>query len=329
MKKYRWGIISTANIGPRALIPALQASSIAEIAAVASRNVENAVEFAKRFAIPKAYGDYQALLEDDAIDVIYNPLPNHLHKEWSIKAAEAGKHVLCEKPLALDADEVYEMKVAADAYHVLLQEAFMYRHHPRIKAAVERVRSGKIGTVRVIEADFTYMLKDKRDIRNFPEMGGGAVMDVGCYCINIIRLMAAREPVSVQARAVWSDMGIDNQLVGILDFGDGLMAHFDCAFNIEFRQRCTIAGSEGYLDLLTPFNPGLSDTVIIENSGDASSVSHYFEGVDQYRLMVEDFMNGIEKGQVPFPVDDAIANMRVIEACLESARDDGRLVALN
>jgi predicted dehydrogenase len=222
-----------------------------------------------------------------------------------------------------------EMKTAAVKNNVLLQEAFMYRHHPRIRAAAEMVHSGKIGKIRAIEAAFTYVLKDESDIRNQPEMGGGAVMDVGCYCINIIRLMADREPKTVQANAVWADSGVDAQLVGLLDFGDGLMAHFDCAFNLENRQRCIIAGSEGYFEIPTTFLPGMDDRAILEYRGDLNApIKHQYKGVDQYRMMIEDFMDGIDSGSVPFPVDDANANMRVIEACLVPAKEGGRLVTL-
>lgn len=328
MQKFNWGILSTANIGRRAMIPALKASNMAEVMAVASRDLDKAHRFADDLEIKKAYGSYQELLEDDQIHAVYIPLPNHLHKEWSIKAAEAGKHVLCEKPLALTAEDCEAMKAAAEANGVLLMESFMYRHHPRILAAREMLRAGKIGELRVIDAAFTFRLDDVNDIRYQPEMGGGAVMDVGCYCINIIRLMAGREPKVVHARAAWAPSGVDDQLVAILDFEDGLIAHFDCGFNMESRQKCIIAGTDGYLSLPWTYTPGLDETLILDQKGHGSPEKHRFDGVDEYRLIAEEFMRSVPTGNPPYDADDAAANMRVILACLQSASQNGRLVKI-
>lgn len=328
MEKYKWGILSTADIGHRAMIPALKASQMAEVLAVASRDLNKARRFADDHGIEKAYGSYQELLEDDQVDAVYIPLPNHLHKEWSIKAAEAGKHVLCEKPLALTAEDCADMKAAADANGVLLMESFMYRHHPRILAAREMVRAGKVGKLKVIDASFTFRLENKNDIRYQPEMGGGAVMDVGCYCINIIRLMAGREPKVVQARAEWASSGVDDQLVAILDFEDGMLAHFDCGFTMQSRQQCTIAGTDGYFSLPWTYTPGVEETIIKEQKGHGSPVKHCFDGVDEYVMIAEDFMRSIPIGKPPYDAEDAAANMRVILACLESARQNGRPVEI-
>ena len=328
MAKTNWGILSTANIGRKAMIPALKASKLADIRAVASRDLDNARQFADELQIEHAYGSYQELLEDDEINAIYIPLPNHLHKEWSIRAARAGKHVLCEKPLALTAEDCEEMKATADAHGVLLMESFMYRHHPRILAAREMVKTGKIGELKIINAGFTFWLADENDIRNQPEMGGGAVMDVGCYCINISRLMAGREPQVVQARAEWAFSGVDDKLVGMLDFGGGLMAHFDCGFNMESRQECIIAGTDGYLSLPRTFTPGLEETMIEEQKGKKSLLTHRFDGVDEYRLIAEDFMRSIPTGKPPYDANDAAANLRVIQACLQSARQNGSPVVI-
>jgi len=324
----QWGILSTANIGRRAMIPALQKSEMAQVSAVASRDADRARLFADELDIPQSYGDYQALLDDEGIDAVYIPLPNHLHKEWTIRAAEAGKHILCEKPLALNAEESREMIAAAKANGVQLMESFMYRHHPRIMAAREMVRSGMIGEVHTIESAFTFKLTNSEDIRYQPEMGGGALMDVGCYCVNLSRLMAGREPVSVSARAVWAPSGVDDQLAGILDFGEGLMAHFDCGFNQTQRQRAILAGSQGYLDLPQVFIPGLDDCDIHEHRSNRTPRVHAYEGVDQYQMIAEDFMRAIN-GQPPaFPPEDAVANMRTIQALLESARQDGKPIDL-
>ncbi len=329
MKTYQWGILSTANIGRKAMIPALLESSMAEVLAVASRDEEKAKNFADELDIPRAYGDYQALLADPAIDAVYIPLPNHLHREWAVRAAEAGKHVLCEKPLALDPSECRQMIAAAEANKVQLTEAFMYRYHPRILASREMIHSGAIGKVRTIESAFTFRLSDLNNIRYQPEMGGGALMDVGCYCINVSRLLAGREPVTAQARAYWAPTGVDAQLAGMLDFGDGLLAHFDCGLNQARRERCLVAGTEGYLTLPKTFIPGPDEAVIYEEKGREISEQHTFADVNHYRLLAEDFMHTID-GSVPlFPIEDAVDNMRVIVALLASARDDGRVVSLS
>ncbi|MFW5713717.1 MAG: Gfo/Idh/MocA family protein [Brevefilum sp.] len=326
-KTYRWGIISTANIGRKAMIPALQASPMAEVVAVASRDETHARRFADELNIPKAYGDYQDLLDDPEINAIYNPLPNHLHKPWSIKAAQSGKHILCEKPLALNAEECEEMYEAADTNNVLLMESFMYRHHPRIQAAVQMVRRGELGEIKTIESAFTFRLRDKNNIRYQPEMGGGALMDVGCYCLNLSRLMAGREPLSVQAQAEWSASGVDKQLVGLLDFGESLLAHFDCGFNQSRRQRAIIAGTEGFIVLRDVFLPG-TKTTQIHVVRDGETEVHNFDSVDEYQLIAEDFMRAAEKGETHTPPSDAIANMRVIQSLLDSAKQGGKPIKL-
>lgn len=328
MAKTRWGILSTANIGRRAMIPALKKSPMAEILAVASRDEGRARQFANELDIPRSYGDYQALLDDEEIDAVYNPLPNHLHKEWSIRAAEAGKHILCEKPLALDPEESCQMIAAAESNGVELMESFMYRHHPRILEAREMIRSGVIGSPKTIVSAFTFKLTNKDDIRYQPQMGGGALMDVGCYCVNISRLMAGREPVTVQARAAWASTGVDEQLTGIMDFGEGLVAHFDCGFNQSDRQHFTVAGTDAYLDIPMPFLPGLGETVIHEERGGNNAKVHKFPGVDEYRMIAEDFMGAIAGGSPTFPIEDSFANMKVIQALLSSAKQGGNPIPL-
>ncbi|HEY9122156.1 MAG TPA: Gfo/Idh/MocA family oxidoreductase [Brevefilum sp.] len=328
MEKLRWGILSTANIGRKAMIPALKKTPMAQVLAVASRDGRKAKVFAEELGIPRSFGSYQALLEDAEIDAVYIPLPNHLHKEWTIRAAEAGKHILCEKPLALNVAECETMITAANENGVVLMESFMYRYHPRIFAAAEMVRSGKIGSLKTIETGFTFFMHDRDDIRMKPEMGGGALMDVGCYCINISRLMAGRKPVAVQAQAVWAPSGVDDQLVGVLDFGEGLYAHFDCAFNQSSRQHCILAGTDGYLSLPETFNPGEKRSVIQEVKGGKTVQVHDFEGVDEYVLIAERFMHTIQGEKPNYPIEDSIINMQVIEALLNSARQNGLVVYL-
>ena len=328
MKKYRWGIIGTAKIARSAMIPALKDSAMAEVVAVASRDSSRARNFADELGIAQAYGSYQTMLDEAEIDAVYIPLPNHLHKVWTIRAAEAGKHILCEKPLALNPDECREMIAAAKKNGIVLMESFMYRYHPRIKAAREMVQSGAIGSVKTIQSALTFYLENQQDFRLFPEMGGGALMDVGCYCINISRLIAEKEPVTVHARAVWTKTGVDEQLVAILDFGDGLIAHFDCAFNMEQRQHCVISGTKGYLSLPRPFNPGKAETQLFEEKGLGNSKVHIFAGVNDYRLIAEDFMQSISSGVPAFPIEDSVANMQVMQALVTSAKNNGNPVDL-
>ena len=232
MTKLRWGVISTSNIGRAAVNPAIQASNNGELMAVASRDGERAREFAEKWDIPAHYGSYEALLDDDSLDAVYIPLPNSMHREWTVRAAEKGKRVLCEKPLALNEAECGEMRAAADANGVKLMEAFMYRFHPRIQRVVEMVRAGAVGDLKVITSAFTFRLKNPDNIRLDPDLGGGSLMDVGCYCVNVSRTIAGAEPVEVQAVAHQSASGVDEQMAGTLRFEDGLLAQFDCALAI-------------------------------------------------------------------------------------------------
>jgi predicted dehydrogenase len=326
--KTRWGILGTARIALKSMIPALKESDMAEVAAVASRDIDNARDFAGRFAIPKAYGSYAALLADPEIDAVYIPLPNHLHKPWTLLAAEAGKHILCEKPLALNLEECQAMIAAARANGVQLMEAFMYRYHPRILAAHKMVLDGAIGDLKTIESAFTYRKEDTANIRFKPEMGGGALMDVGCYSVSISRIMAGREPRTVQARMYRTSTGVDDQLVGMLDFGDELIAHFDCAMNQEDRQRCLLAGSRGYLEIPNSFKVGVEETWITEQKGEGIRQEYRFEGVNIYTLMAEDFMHSIAGRPPRFPIEDALGNMRTILALAESALNNGQPVDL-
>jgi D-xylose 1-dehydrogenase (NADP+, D-xylono-1,5-lactone-forming) len=325
--KIRWGILSTARIARKAMIPALKESPLAEVSAVASRNEEKARAFANPLGIRKVYGSYDALLADPEIDAIYNPLPNHLHKDWTIRAAEAGKHILCEKPLALNVEDVQAMIDAARANSVQLMEAFMYRHHPRITAARQMLDEGAIGELRTIETAFTFMLDDFSNIRYQPELGGGALLDVGCYCVSISRLMAGREPVAVQARAHWASTGVDDQLAGLLDFGDGLLAHFDCGINQLDRQRCLLAGTGGTIELPMTFNMGVIETLTHEEHETGPARVHTYPAVNMYRLLAEDFMGAIAGEAPAFPIEDAVGNMRALQALLASARQNGHPVA--
>ncbi len=330
-KVLRWGVISTANIGRAAVLPAIQHSSNGELVAVASRDEEKARTFADKLGIPRAYGSYEALLAADDIDAVYIPLPNSLHREWTINAAEAGKHILCEKPLALDAAECAEMEAAAQQNGVVLMEAFMYRFHPQTEKVLQLVQDGAIGEPRLIYAAFTFRLSNLENIRFNPELGGGSLMDVGCYCVNIIRTVAgaipgAGEPVEVQAHANWGKTGVDEEMTGTFRFANGLLAQFSCGLTLERREFYQVAGPEGHLDVQSAFLPGTGDTTIHEYHGRGDSIAYEIQGVDEYQLMVEHFADCVLFGNpVRYPPSEAAANMRVIEALYRSARGSGRL----
>jgi predicted dehydrogenase len=321
----RWGILSTANIARAAVIPAIHASRNGEVVAVGSRDFERAREFAAANRIPKSYGSYEAVLDAEDVDAVYIGLPNSLHREWTIRAARSGKHVLCEKPLALDAAECEEMEVAANEHGVKLMEAFMYRFHPRIERVRALVRDGAIGSLRSIHASFTFRLKNEDDIRMKPELGGGALMDVGCYCVNVARTLAASEPVEVQAQAQWAETGVDAQMAGTMRFPDGLLAQLDCALTLERRETVVAAGTEGYLSIDSAFLPGTGETVIVERRGRAGETSHSVSGADEYQLMVEHFVDAVSNDRpLRYPAGEAARNLRAIGALYRSARNGGR-----
>jgi predicted dehydrogenase len=328
-KRLSWGVISTANIGRVAVNPAIQASSNGQLAAVASRSEPAAREFAEKHAIPKYYGTYEAMLEDEAIEAVYNPLPNSMHLEWTIKALEKGKHVLCEKPLAMNARECDEMEAAANANGVKLMEAFMYRFHPRTAKVVEMVRAGLIGDLRLIHSAFTFRLTNPDNIRLSAELGGGSLMDVGCYCVNISRTIAGQEPVEVQAFARWASTGVDEQMTGTLRFEDGVMAQFDSSLTMERRETYEVAGTKGHLSVPAAFLPGTADATIVEHHGRQEEAHHTIAGVDEYQLMVEHFADAVLHDRpLRYTAAEAASNMRVIEALYQSARNNGKPVQL-
>ena len=326
----RWGVLSTANIGRAAVNPAIQASSNGDLVAVASRDAARAREFAKRWEIPRSYGSYEALLEDGAVDAVYIPLPNSMHREWAIRATEHGKHVLCEKPLGLSHAECEEMGAAAAQAGVHLMEAFMYRFHPQTMGALEILQSGAIGDLETIRSTFTFRLTKPDNIRWSAELGGGALMDVGCYCVNVSRTMAGAEPVEAQAFADWADSGVDRRLAGVLRFEHGVMAQFDCSLSAERREWYELAGTEGSLTVPAAFLPGTDDTVIHERHGRRDPIEHVVPGEDEYRLMVEHFAEVVlGRERLRYSATEAARNMRAIEALYASARAGGRPVEVS
>lgn len=323
--RLRWGILSTANIGRKAVIPAIQQAGNGHVVAIASRNVQQAQALATELAIEQSYGSYEALLADPGIDAVYIPLPNSLHTEWTIKAAEAGKHILCEKPLALDARACMTMAAAAQRNGVLLMEAFMYRFHPQLAHVRALIDAGALGEVRLLHSTFTFRVENPANIRLQPELGGGSLMDVGCYCVNVSRTLFNAEPIEVQAFAGWSAQGVDEQMVATLRFADGRYAQFDSALTLARREAYQIVGTSGFLDVPVAFLPGTKDTYIYQNPGSRNAITHTVGGVDQYRRMVEHFADCVlHQRPLDYPVADAAANMCVVEALYRSARNNGQ-----
>jgi predicted dehydrogenase len=323
-QRVRWGVLSTANIGRWAVIPAIQRAANSELLAVGGRDIAKAKAFATELGIPQFYGSYEELLADPQVEAVYIPLPNSMHCAWAIRAAEAGKHILCEKPLALDAAECAAMEQAARQHGVLLMEAFMYRFHPQTARVQELVRAGAVGAPRLISAAFTFRVGNPANIRLRPELGGGALMDVGCYCVNVARTMFEAEPVEAQAFAVWGQSGVDEQLVAGLRFSDDRYAQFDCALTLARREHYQVVGSDGWIDVPVAFLPGRGDTTIRVRSGQGE-LSETIAGADEYQLMVAHFADCVRGRATPrYPAHEAAANMRVITALLRSAHSGGR-----
>lgn len=328
--RIRWGILGTATIARAALIPALQASRNAEVVALASRDTERAFGIATRFGIPSSYGSYDALLADPAVDAVYVPLPNALHAPWTLRAIAAGKHVLCEKPLGVSAAECLSMAEAAGAQGVKLMEAFMYRFHPQIDALVTLIDEGAIGELRHMHASFTFRLARPDNIRLQPELGGGALMDVGCYCVNLFRTVMGEEPLEGSAMAHWHPNGVDEQLSGTLRFANGVMAQFDCGLNMARRETFLAAGAEGVIELPRAFLPVEQPTTILLRRGYSEADHRTIAGVDAYRLMVEHFSECIFTDTAPlFDAHEAAQNMRVIESLYRSAAAGGASVTIS
>jgi len=327
--KLRWGVISTANIGRWAVNPAIQASKNGEILAVASRSADAARDFATKWNIPKHFGSYAELLDDPEIDAVYIPLPNSLHREWVIRAAHAGKHILCEKPLGLTAAECHEMSAAAATNNVTFMEAFMYRFHPRTERVLEMVKDGVVGELKMIRSVFTFRLTNADNIRLQPDLGGGSLMDVGCYCINVSRTMVGQEPVEVQAFATPAPSGVDDMMAGTLRFANGLLATFECGLNSRRREAYEIAGTEACLRVPDAFLPGKEDVVIEEIRDGQEPNIHTVAGIDEYQCMVEHFADCAMNGHIPrYSTDEAALNMRVIEALYASSVTGGKPVTV-
>jgi predicted dehydrogenase len=321
--RVRWGVLGAAAIALRRVIPAMQRSKSCEVVAIASRDAAKAEATARALGIPRSYGSYQALLADPEVEAIYNPLPNHLHAEWTLLAATAGKHVLCEKPLAMSAQEAREMVDGCARAGVRLMEAFMYRLHPQWARVRSIVAEGRLGELVTIQSFFSYWNLDPRDIRNIPKYGGGGLMDIGCYCINVPRMLFGAEPNRVRA-SIRRDpvFGTDVLTSATMEFGEH-QATFTCSTQAEPDQRVHVVGTEGRLLVEIPFNiPGDRTTRLLLTSGGDPPVAPNTEVIeippaDQYTLQGDQFSAAVlSGGDLPIPSDDAIGNMRTIEMVL-------------
>jgi predicted dehydrogenase len=324
MRNVRWGVLSTANIGVQKVLPAMQRGRYCDIVAIASRDEAKGRAAAERLGIPTVYASYEELLADPEVEAIYNPLPNHLHVPWTIKAIEAGKHVLCEKPIGLSAAEARELvTVAAQHPHVKVMEAFMYRHHPQWQRAREIVSSGGVGELRTIQSFFSYYNDDPDNIRNRADIGGGGLMDIGCYNVSLSRFIFDAEPTRVLGIMEHDPrFGTDRLTSGILDFGYGT-ATFTCATQLSPYQRAHLHGTRGRVEIEIPVNAPPTAPCRIWHQHDGTIEEITFDVVDQYTLQGDAFAAAIlNNTPVPTPLADAVANMRVIDALVESARGD-------
>jgi predicted dehydrogenase len=326
MTKLRIGVLSTADIARQKVVPGMRTADRVDVVAIASRDGGHARVVADELGIPRAHGSYEALLADREVDAVYIPLPNHLHMEWTIAAARAGKHVLCEKPLALTADDAQRMVDACESQGVRLMEAFMYRLHPSWVAVRELVAFGRIGRLQAIQSWFSYFNDDPANIRNIRAFGGGALMDVGCYSVNLSRMLFGGEPTRIEA-SIRRDpaSGVDVLTSALLEFGDGI-ATFTCSTRAEDDQRVHVYGTTGRISVGIPFNipPDRPTHVYVTAGGDPpvapNTETLTFETADPYGVEAQRFAEAIlDGGPTPTPPEDAVANMRVIEQIFVAA----------
>jgi predicted dehydrogenase len=328
MKKLRWGVLSTADIGMSLVIPAMQQGQHCEMVGIASRDLGKARQAAKRLGIPKAFGSYEELLADADIEAIYNPLPNHLHVPWSIKALEAGKHVLCEKPISITVSEGEELLAAARQHPSLkVMEAFMYRFHPQWQRARQLVLDGQIGELRAIQTLFSYYNTDPHNVRNQADIGGGGLLDIGCYCISLSRFIFGGEP-----RRVFGIMDIDPVLQidrlasGIMDFGSSprdssaqRLSAWTCSTQLVPHQNVRILGTEGHVEIEIPFNAPIDRPCRMWHERKGRTKEIVLPICNQYTIQGDLFSVAVLNDMVvPTPLEDAVANMRVIEAIVRS-----------
>src|SRR6185312_14674400 len=319
----RWGVLSAANIAVKYMIPAMLASQSEMLMAVASRNPQRAGEMMAHLPDVRIYGDYESLINDPEIEAIYNPLPNSLHAEWSIRALQAKKHVLCEKPLAVTIQEAAAMVEAANANGVMLMEAFMYRFHPQTIWALEQVNAGRIGTVKLVQSSFAFNIMyppRPHDIRLQAALAGGSLMDVGCYPVNFCRAVYGHPPAAVAARvSVPDDYEVECSANAVLDFGQGRFGLIDSSFELPGRQVSRIIGDAGTITIPVPFTPGQMEAEVIL-AVEGQTIHQRVSAVDQYRLEVEHFGACVRTGTQPsLNLEETIENLATIEAIYQSA----------
>jgi predicted dehydrogenase len=322
MQKVKWGILSTAKIGVEKVIPAMQKAERCDVIAISSRDIGKARDVASKLGIPRAYGSYEEMLADPDIEAVYNPLPNHLHVSLSIEALHAGKHILCEKPIALDAAEAQRLLDESKEYPQLkIMEAFMYRFHPQWRMAKKMVQKGDIGVVKAIQTIFTYNNLDPDNVRNKANIGGGGLMDIGCYPISLSRFIFDAEPIRVNGMIEFDPMFKTDRLVSaLLDFG-AATSSFVVATQVERYQRVHIFGTKGRIEIEIPFNapPNVPTRLWHEEDGHMREME--FAVCDQYGIQGDEFSLAIlQDTPVPTPLQDAVANMKVIDALLASNR---------
>ncbi len=313
-----WGLLSTARIN-RKVIPAIQASKRTKLLAVGSRIQSTAEEYARAWKIPRAHGSYEALLHDPEIDVIYNPLPNHLHAAWTIRAVQAGKHVLCEKPITLTLEEMDAMMAAAQKHNRVIAEAFMYRHHPKTLAAKKVVESGDLGKVKLIRGSFSFVLDRPDDYRNKPDQGGGSLWDIGCYPVSYTRYLLEMEPLEVFGWQVSNTNGVDETFVGQLRFPDEIYAQFDSSFAIPYHTFLEVVGTDGTLVIPNPFAPGKNEKMFLTKDGKTKTLT--IPGEDLYLGEINDMASVVLDGTLPrMSLGDSRANLATLLALYESTR---------
>lgn len=320
-KTVKWGVLSTANIGLEFVIPAINRSDNGQVVAIASRSLENAKQAAQNLGIEKAYGSYDELFLDSEIDAIYNPLPNSLHLEYTLKALKYGKHVLCEKPIGLSSEEAAHLNSMLLHYpNLKVMEGFMYKYHPQWLTAKKMIKDGDIGKVNSIQTLFSFYNTDGNNIRNRTDSGGGALMDIGCYCVSFPRFILDQEPISVISSIQKDEnFGTDFLSSGILNFENKVSANFLCTTQAFPYQRFHVFGTEGHLEIEIPCNAPIDDECKITISNSTGKKELLFKA-NQYQLQSEAFSDCIlNDKEVPHPITDAVNNMKVIEAMRESA----------
>ena len=316
--RLHWGFLSTANI-TNALLNPLRTSKRNQLLAIGSRSQEKADEYARKNKVKRAYGSYEALLADPDIDVIYNPLPNHLHAEWTIKAIQAGKHVLLEKPIALTLDEVDAISTEAKNYGKVVAEAFMYRTHPQTLKVQEMVAGGMLGKIKLVRGSYTYVSTNPNDIRWRPEMGGGALWDIGCYPLSYTRTVLGTEPLNVFADQVISSTGVDETFIAQLGFPQDVYAQIDCSFVTPYHTFMEIVGDEATLIIPKPFTPGISENLYLNRNGKTETI--HVKGPILYLGEVEDMADAVLLGKpTRVSLADSRANVAAILALFESAK---------